>query len=276
MKPTLVVGDVMAEVHLSGLSAHPRRGHEVFLSGASMQMGGWGARFAAALTRLGRQVTLIGKVGRDELGRQLRGRTELAEDPKRATGVRIALSEGEEPSVMTYPGATAGLTLKDLGKIDWRRYAHLHVASPFLMPGLALPTLLRKAKAARLTVSVSEGSDPAGRGDLSGASKQIDVLFTGAKAKDQAALVVVAKGEKGATASTAGREWKHKGFAGGAVFDAAFIDGWLEGHRVHEVLAYAAAASSLSEETGGGMDATPTRSEALHLVGRLNEERNRS
>jgi sugar/nucleoside kinase (ribokinase family) len=53
----------------------------------------------------------------------------------------------------------------------------------------------------------------------------------------------------------------------GDTFDAAFIDGWLQGHRVDEVLAFACACGALSTEKPGGYDGQPTRAEALRLVG---------
>jgi sugar/nucleoside kinase (ribokinase family) len=86
---------------------------------------------------------------------------------------------------------------------------------------------------------------------------------------DRVPLLVVRKGEKGAIALTKGGEWKAPGLAAGPVFDAAFLDGWMDGHRVGEILGYAIAASSLSAEQGGEIGATPTRAEALHHVGRM-------
>jgi len=42
---------------------------------------------------------------------------------------------------------------------------------------------------------------------------------------------------------------------------------------VGEVLRYAIAASSLAGDRGGGIEATPTRAEALHQVGRMTRGR---
>src|SRR5579864_2979130 len=186
MKRILVIGDLVAEVVLRGLSGHPRPGREVFVSSARIAAGGAGARFAGALSRLGRRVTLIAKVGADEWGdlllRRLKGKVEkvvASRDPRRRTGLSVAFSEGEEASRVTYPGATASLTSRDLGSIDWRRYEHLHLASPFQLLGLAILPLLRRAKAAGLTVSIGAGGDPRGRWDLKDLAAKVDLLFIG-------------------------------------------------------------------------------------------------
>jgi sugar/nucleoside kinase (ribokinase family) len=182
-------------------------------------------------------------------------------------------------SWVTYPGATAALSSRDLGPIDGRRYRHLHLASPFQLLGLAIVPLLQRAKRAGLTVSLSVGGDPRGRWDLGDLLPNLDLLFLGdPEAKSlggsprtlagEVPIVVLRKGERGAVALMKGREWKASGLAAGAVFDAAFLDGWLDGHRVEEVLAYAVAASSLSAEQGGPIGGTPTRAQALHHVGR--------
>ena len=271
MKPILVVGDVAAEIALRGLSGHPRRGHEVFVSAAELSAGGDGARFAAALGRLGRDVTFVGKVGKDELGDLLLKRFKgqrISRDPRLKTGLRMSLRDDADASVITSPGATAGFTMADLRAVTFRRYGHLHVASPFQLLGLPLAPLVRKARAAGLTVSISAGNDPRGRGlaDLAP-----DVLLTDDPKGPRGTLTVLRRGEKGAQAFTGSGRWKAAGRGAGPVFDAAFIDGWLGGHRVHEILAYAGAAASLAAEEG----VTPTRAEALHYVGRLNERKER-
>jgi ribokinase len=287
MKRILVVGDLGAEIVLGGLSAHPRRGREVFVSDARIRAGGAGARFAGALDRLGRGVTLVARVGGDELGdlvvAGLKGKVQgaaRARDRARRTGLSIAFSDDPDASLVTYPGATTALSPRDLAGIDWRRYRHVHIASPFQLLGLPLAPLLRKAKSAGLTVSLSAGSDPRGRWDLRALFPALGVLILGEleakalggsarKLAAEVALVVVRRGGKGALALTAAGEWKASGPASGPVFDAAFIDGWLDGHRVPEILAYAVAASSLAAERGDEIGDTPTRSEALRQVARI-------
>ncbi|HVR84517.1 MAG TPA: PfkB family carbohydrate kinase [Planctomycetota bacterium] len=285
MKRILVVGDLTAEIVVSGLSGHPRPGREVFVSNARIEAGGGAARLAGALTRLGRNVTLVAKVGKDELGDLLLGRLKgkvgnvaASRDPKQRTSFSVGFAD-DGMSWVTYPGATAALSTGDLGSVDGRRYRHLHVASPFQLLGLALVPLFQRAKRAGLTSSLSVGGDPRGRWDLGDLAPNLDLLFLGepeAKALGRATrtlagevpIVAVRRGERGAVAMTRSREWKAAGLAAGPVFDAAFLDGWLDGHRVEQVLAYAVAASSLSAEQAGQIGGTPTRAQALHHLGR--------
>jgi sugar/nucleoside kinase (ribokinase family) len=186
MKSVLVVGDLTAEIVLRGLSGHPRPGREVFVSSARIEAGGGGARIAGALTRLGRKVTLVAKVGRDELGDLLLGRLKgkvervaVSRDLKQRTSLSVAFSDDQDASLVTYPGATGSLTSRDLGSIDWRRYGHLHLASPFQLLGLALVPLLKRAQGAGLTVSLSVGGDPRGRWDLGDLVPNLNLLLLG-------------------------------------------------------------------------------------------------
>jgi len=258
MKPVLVVGDIAVDLNLRGLSGHPRRGREVFVSNASMEAGGWGARFASALTRRGRKTQFRGNVGKDAMGdlllSQFQGELDLSgvsRDPKHKTSLRFSLSDDDESSVITYPGATAALALRG---VDFRRFGHLHVCSPFLLLSQPLIPLLKKARSARLTTSLSVGWDPRERWDLKALFPLLNVLLadeaaakalggTARKLADQVTLVVVRKGGRGAEAATKGGAWKVSGPTAGPLFDAVFIDHWLDGDRVQDSLAAACEAS---------------------------------
>lgn len=258
MKPVLVVGDIALDLNLRGLSGHPRRGREVFVSHVSMEAGGWGARFASALAGRGRKTHFRGNVGKDGLGDLLLSRLKedldlsgVSRDPKHQTSVRFSLSDDEDSSVITYPGATAALALRG---VDFRRFGHLHVCSPFLLLSQPLVPLLKKARAARLTTSLSVGWDPRERWDLKALYPLLNVLLaddaaakalggTAKKLADQVTLVVVRKGSRGAEAATKGGAWKVSGPTAGPLFDAVFIDHWLDGNRVQDSLEAACEAS---------------------------------
>ena len=105
-----------------------------------------------------------------------------------------------------------------------------------------------------LTTSLSVGWDPRERWDLKALYPLLDVLLAdeaAAKAlggtvkqlADQVTLVVVRKGDRGAEAATKGGAWKASGPASGPLFDAVFIDHWLDGDRVQDSLAAACEAS---------------------------------
>lgn len=291
MKSVLVIGDLVTEILLQGLSGHPGRGREVFVSKARVQPGGSGARVAAALSRLGRDVTLAAKIGADALGDMLlEGVTGtinvsgILRDRNTGTGMSVAFSGDEEASLVTFPGATSTLESRDLARVEWPRRGHLHVASPFQLLSLPAEALLRKARARKMTISLSLGGDPRERWNLEGLYPLLDLLLLqesqvralGSSIRrlaDLVPLVVLRRGRRGSVARTSGREWTSRIPAAGAAFDAAFLDGWLEGHRVGEILAYAGAASVLSAGRDGGIGSTPTRAEALQEVGRQHRTR---
>jgi len=66
---------------------------------------------------------------------------------------------------------------------------------------------------------------------------------TAKKLAEQVTLVVVRKGGRGAEAATKGGAWKVAGPTAGPLFDAVFIDHWLDGDRVQDSLAAACEAS---------------------------------
>jgi sugar/nucleoside kinase (ribokinase family) len=301
-KSVLVIGDLNADLILTGLSGHPRYGREVLVSGCSMTLGGSAAIFACGLARLGRDVTFLGKVGADPAGDfvlKLMGErgidiSGVKRDPRTGTGMAVAFTETGDRALVSYLGTVATTEPQDVAPRDWGRYSHLHLTSPFLQFGLSghFAKLLRTAQRAGLTTSLDPGWDPRGRWTLEPLYRRLDVLLVNElEAKElsklrkpveaaralakKVPLVVVKTGPKGALGATATAQWSSASFpadpidttGAGDTFDAAFIDGWLDGHRVDELLAYACAAGALSTRKPGGYDGQPTRSEALRLVG---------
>jgi sugar/nucleoside kinase (ribokinase family) len=302
MKPVLVVGDLNLEYIFTGLSGHPRYGREVMVSGCSTTLGGSAALFACGLAKLGRAVRFQGRIGKDSNGDflldKMRDRgvdvSGVTRDPETGTGISVAFTETDDRAIVAYLGTVATTTPRDVPTGDLRRFSHLHLTSPFIQLGLrsGFVPLLKKAKRAGLTTSMDPGWDPRERWGLEEFYPWLDVLLVNeveskaitrirrpadaAKKLAEKVLVAVVKtGPKGAVGATKTGQWKASSYevepvdttGAGDTFDAAFIDGWLAGHRVQEVLAYACAAGALSTEAAGGYDGQPTRAEALHLVG---------
>jgi sugar/nucleoside kinase (ribokinase family) len=302
-KPVLVIGDLNADLILTGLSGHPRYGREVLVSGCSMTLGGSAGIFACGLARLGRDVRFLGKVGADSTGdfvlERMRERgvdvSGVKQDPKTGTGIAVAFTETGDRALVSFLGTVATTVPRDLGTIEWRRFSHLHLTSPFLQFGLSahFVPLLRAARRAGMSTSLDPGWDPRERWNLEAIYPLLDLLLVNEveakalvriakpaaaarKLAEEVTLVVVKTGAKGAVAATSTTVWKEPPHrvdpidttGAGDTFDAAFVDGWLDGHRVPEVLSYACAAGALSTEKPGGYDGQPTRAEALRLVGR--------
>jgi sugar/nucleoside kinase (ribokinase family) len=300
-KPVLVIGDLNADLILTGLSGHPRYGREVLVTGCSMTLGGSAGIVACGLARLGREVRFLGKVGRDATGdfvlQRMRDRgvdvTGVRRDPKRGTGIAVAFTETGDRALVSYLGTVASTVPGDVAPGDWRRFCHLHVTSPFLQFGLSghFAKMLSSARRAGLTTSMDPGWDPRERWNLEALYPLLDLLLVNEveakalstlgkpssaakKLAEKVRLVVVKTGPKGALAATETAEWKAASYpvepvdttGAGDTFDAAFLDGWLDGQPVAETLAYACAAGALSTEKPGGYDGQPTRAEARRLV----------
>ena len=61
-----VVGEVYVDHVFTGFASWPQLGEEVFANGYVQEVGGGAAITACALARLGRSVSLIGRVGENE------------------------------------------------------------------------------------------------------------------------------------------------------------------------------------------------------------------
>src|SRR5262245_41992793 len=108
-KPVLVIGDLNADLILTGLSGHPRYGREVLVSGCHLTLGGSAAIFSCGLARLGRDVRFLGKVGSDPTGDLLlkmmceRGVdvSGVKRDPRRGTGIAVAFTETDDRALVS-------------------------------------------------------------------------------------------------------------------------------------------------------------------------------
>jgi sugar/nucleoside kinase (ribokinase family) len=114
----LVVGDVMIDVGVE--AATLARGGDVH-GRVSVRPGGGGANAAVWAARAGARVRLHGRVGDDVPGMMLRQGLQqrgveiaLAVDPSLGTGAMLVVSEADERSMVSDPGANARLRPEDL------------------------------------------------------------------------------------------------------------------------------------------------------------------
>lgn len=98
---------------------HPGPGETVLGSGHYSGGGGKGANQAIAAARLGASVYMVGRVGDDESGSQMRSRlaaegvdtTHVGVDPEEPTGLAFITVDGSgENSIVVSPGANSALT----------------------------------------------------------------------------------------------------------------------------------------------------------------------
>jgi sugar/nucleoside kinase (ribokinase family) len=210
------------------------------------------------------------------------------------TGLTVVLSDRDDRAILTLPGAIPTLTAAEVrtavAAARARGLVHVHVSSLFLHPSLAaeLPGLLNELRAAGLTTSLDTNDDPRGqwqglddllphldvflpnRAEVLAIGRDSDPHRAAATLASRGPLVVVKDGADGAFATTSDGDVVAVGgeprepvdtTGAGDSFDAAFLDGWLDGLALSQCLHRAALAGSLAVGALGGTGGQPTRDE---------------
>lgn len=184
-----IVGETNLDLILYGLPETMPVEREILGSGFELTLGGSSSILAHNLAVLGSRVTFATLVGDDDMGhialdRLCHSGVHLFQIPHKkglGTGVTILLPHGNRRHMLTSPGAIAGITTDDLDVGYLSSARHFHLSSFFLQTGLQkdLPDLLKKLKAAGLTISLDTNDDPTGQwnGVLDQLLDSIDLLL---------------------------------------------------------------------------------------------------
>lgn len=305
----LVAGDANLDLVLRG-DVVPRFGQaEQLLDGADLVLGSSAGICAAGLARLGVDTALVARVGADVFGARTRelladagvdaASVAVTDEP---TGVSVILSAPDDRAILTLTGALASLTADEvLGALADAGATHLHVASFFLVPGLAreLPGVLARARERGATTSLDTNWDPAERWEgVAECLPHLDALLPNAQealalaralgddpADAVAAAVALARrgpvvvvkdgADGGFAASPDGSVVRAPGLVldvvdttgAGDSFDAGFLAAWLEGRPLADAVRWAAVAGSLSTRGAGGTGGQATRAELEARLG---------
>lgn len=305
MTRVLVAGDANLDLVLRG-DVVPRFGQaEQLLDGADLVLGSSAGICAAGLARLGVDTALVARVGADVFGARTRellaeagvdtASVAVNDEP---TGVSVILSAPDDRAILTLAGALASLTADDvLAALSEGADAatHLHVASYFLVPGLAseLPGVLTRARERGATTSLDTNWDPAERWEgIAECLPHLDLLLPNAQealalaralgddpADAVAAAIALARrgpvvvvkdgADGGFAASPDGSVVRAPGLVADVVdttgagdsFDAGFLAAWLDGRPLAEAVRWGAVAGSLSTRAAGGTGGQATRVE---------------
>jgi ribokinase len=289
----LVVGDVNADLVLRGGELVPAFGQrEQLVDHAELVLGGSGAIVAAGAARLGLRVAMAGCVGDDALGRAMLAALDgvdvsAVRTGAAPTGVSVGLVRPSDRAVLTALGALAEVRAEDVPEELLAAARWVHVASPFLQPGLDVAAVVARAAG---TTSLDPGWDPHERWEL--AWEGYDVLLPNAQEAQRLAgeedveraarslagsgpLVAVKLGEDGALAAgegetvraAAARVEPVDATGAGDSFDAGFIAARLAGEGLAGALDLGCACGALSTRAAGGTAGQPTLAEARSFSG---------
>lgn len=303
----VVLGPAYCDLLFAGLDAIPALGTERFASGFLTTAGG-SAITAVALRRLGRRVALVADVGDDPHGRviqevlQREGVTTrwLRVRDDAPTPVTAVLSTKDDRAFVTHlptPGQPPALDAVLVAS----GARHLHVGG--FPAALDLPDLMTTARSRNVTVSFDPGWDERALRDprvlelatacdllmpsrseavrLADLDDDADAARALSKlaATRPAGTTIVKDGPRGAvardphgTARVASPSVVAVDPTGaGDVFDAGFLDAWLDGASLDACLLSGAICGARAVTAHGGASAAPTRAEIDRLLAEESE-----
>jgi sugar/nucleoside kinase (ribokinase family) len=292
-----VVGEVYVDHVFTGFASWPQPGEEVFTSEYVQEVGGGAAITACALARLGRSVSLIGRVGENEMpwiGQRLSAFGVSSAElrcGRGATGVTVSISSQIDRSFFTYVGENTQLEEQLAGDSllhHMTEARHVHFAMP--ISARLAERLLGTLKAAGCTTSLDVGHqvawlyDPANRETC----RVVDYLLPNEREAKMIAngdadtyldftrrnrwpSGIVKMGPEGAVMRTDNGPLRVHSTRGPAVdttgagdaFNAGFIDGLLDGQTGEECMRRGCVCGGLSIRATGALRALPAREELM-------------
>ena len=285
----IVVGDaaldVVARHHTPIVSAGDSR------ADIALAVGGAGANTAAWLASLGVDTVMVGRVGDDMAGRQVRSeltaagvRCALATDPSAPTCCVVVLVDDDgQRSMLADRGANARLAGSDLTINILETASHLHLSGYVLLDPLSRHAgleMLAAARGAGLTTSVDPQAAlhilQQGPSSFLAAVTGVDLLLpnadelaalTGSRDPASAAELLGHVGAVAVTTGPAGASWIDRigrwdvpaapadcvdSTGAGDAFDAGLLAAWLRGRPPLDVLRAGVAAGSKAVSRVGG------------------------
>ena len=288
-----IAGELNLDLILYGLPDELPPERELLADKMMLTLGSSSAIVAHNLAALGNKVGFVSCIGDDQLGqialdRLSAGGVDVSKVARVTsavkTGLTVILQRNGWRNILTYPGTIFDLSLQhlDLGYLCSAR--HFHLSSYYLQRGLRphVPELLRKLKAAGLTISLDPNDDPEDLwdGGIQEALRYVDVFLPNAREARRIAgtdnlntaaarlaemvpTLVVKLGTEGAIArcgseqisSTAVKVDVVDPVGAGDSFDAGFLHEFLRDSDLATCLASGNLAGALSATRPGGTEA---------------------
>jgi sugar/nucleoside kinase (ribokinase family) len=287
-KRVLAVGEVNIDIVFTGLTNIPLSEQDTLAQGLEILVGGQTGTIARAMSKLGLDVTFVGRVGDDDYGREAIEELSSAGvdasgvvvDASLRTGTTVVLSTGTERAYATYLGSISEVRRSDIKPEHLASVDHLHIGSYYLQRALrpAMPDLFQEAKRRGLTTSVDPGWDSFkewGK-DILEVLRYVDVflpneveamIIADATSPEEAlgtlagysSTVVVKMGGDGCLVKNITESLRCPAFkvpvvdvtSAGDIFNAGFLYGFLNGWSLAETAVFANACGALSVSKPG-------------------------
>ncbi|MFN8009415.1 MAG: carbohydrate kinase family protein [Terriglobia bacterium] len=289
----MVVGELNLDLILYGLPDELPPERELLADGLVLTLGSSSAIFAHNLSRLGRRVGFMSRIGDDPLGqialdRLAAGGVDVSRVQRvsgwPSTGLTVILPRANFRNILTYPGTMNTMCFEDLD-VDYLTSArHFHMSSYFLHRGLHahMVDLFKKLKTSGMSISLDTNDDPSGQWDdnLIAVLRYVDVFLPNAHeamkitrcddlttAVAQLAqwvpVVAVKLGDEGALVRCGKEEFRNPAVeievvdsvGAGDSFDAGFIHQYVGGGTLATSLAFGNLMGAFSTTRPGGTEA---------------------
>jgi ribokinase len=299
-KPVVVVGSINMDL-VANAEAIPVKGETVLGSGFQTHPGGKGANQAVAVARLGYPVRMIGRLGDDGFGRELRLALQVAGvdvggmmvSPGSSGVALIVVSRAGENCIVVVPGANALLTPQDLdAQIDIIRSAGIVLVQleiPLetverlaeICAAEGIPLILDPAPARELPASLlgratwftpNEMEAAFYLGGVEAGEPESVAQTLRDKGVDGLVLKLGSRGawaDGGAEAAALVRPFKVNAVdttAAGDAFNGAFATGLMLGKPPAEAARFASAAAAVSVTRAGAQGSMATMEEAETMM----------
>ena len=287
-----IAGELNLDLILYGLpeSLPPER--ELLASDMEITLGSSSAIVAHNLAALGCKVGFTSCIGSDDFGTTALERLRVAGVDVSTvarlngakTGLTVILPRANWRNILTYSGTIAQLSQRHLNLDFLASARHFHLSSYFLQTGLHayIPELLKRLKAAGLTISLDTNDDPADQWEngIERILSLVDIFLPNARESQKITrtsdleqalakltqlcpLVVVKLGASGAMACRGSERVTAPAIPADCVdpvgagdsFDAGFLSAYVRGEALHRCLEHGNLAGALSVTRPGGTEA---------------------
>ncbi|QIZ77114.1 ribokinase [Ferrimonas lipolytica] len=303
MAKLTVLGSINVD-HLMQVAAAPKAGQTLTAKNYQVVAGGKGANQAVAAAKLGAEVAMIGCIGSDAIGTQMKAEfTQVGIDTSGITAVAgeatglamIYVEDSGENRIGIWPGANGALseevlvhhrdqvTATDLLLMQLETPIETLVTAAALAKQAGTTVVLNPAPAQALPKALLQNVDIITPNETE-AEQLTGVTINNMDDADRAAkalhdqfgieLVLITLGKRGVWLSNQGQGKQISGFsvnavdttAAGDTFNGGFVTALLEGKSLSDAVRFGQAAAALSVTRLGAQSSIPTRAETLVMM----------